>query len=190
MQWQSNSESIKSFNFPVQIRIICTQEKLGHTRVQLAQQRRAQSWLEWSNSLNIRWDFLFVLLLDTRWYLIEYPVGFPFPPFCLSAFPLVLLSVWTQISLIDSYIFRSLQATVISKFPEGKDPWRRMVICRWSVFCDLKMGKSLCVSWVWTFRYKHFDWLYHVLVKKFGGVIAIPPLPEKQVKLDSLKTKP
>jgi len=30
-------------------------------------------------------------------------------------------------------------------------------------------------------RYKHFDWLYHVLVKKFGGVIAIPPLPEKQV---------
>ena len=33
------------------------------------------------------------------------------------------------------------------------------------------------------FRYKHFDWLYHVLVKKFGSVIAIPPLPEKQVKL-------
>jgi len=30
-------------------------------------------------------------------------------------------------------------------------------------------------------RYKHFDWLHQQLVKKFGGVIAIPPLPVAQV---------
>lgn len=30
-------------------------------------------------------------------------------------------------------------------------------------------------------RYKHFDWLHEQLTKKFGTVIAIPPLPEKQV---------
>lgn len=30
-------------------------------------------------------------------------------------------------------------------------------------------------------RYKHFDWLHERLVKKFGMIAAIPPLPEKQV---------
>eukprot|EP00092_Neocalanus_flemingeri_P021416 GFUD01023219.1.p1 GENE.GFUD01023219.1~~GFUD01023219.1.p1 ORF type:complete len:563 (-),score=160.59 GFUD01023219.1:67-1755(-) len=30
-------------------------------------------------------------------------------------------------------------------------------------------------------RYKHFDWLYERLSGKFGTIIAIPPLPEKQV---------
>jgi len=30
-------------------------------------------------------------------------------------------------------------------------------------------------------RYKHFDWLHEILTKKFGSVIAIPPLPDKQV---------
>ena len=30
-------------------------------------------------------------------------------------------------------------------------------------------------------RYKHFDWLYERLTGKFGTIIAIPPLPEKQV---------
>lgn len=30
-------------------------------------------------------------------------------------------------------------------------------------------------------RYKHFDWLHERLSLKFGSVIAIPPLPEKQV---------
>ena len=30
-------------------------------------------------------------------------------------------------------------------------------------------------------RYKHFDWLHERLSGKFGAVIAIPPLPEKQV---------
>eukprot|EP00092_Neocalanus_flemingeri_P075895 GFUD01094088.1.p1 GENE.GFUD01094088.1~~GFUD01094088.1.p1 ORF type:complete len:536 (+),score=138.48 GFUD01094088.1:167-1774(+) len=30
-------------------------------------------------------------------------------------------------------------------------------------------------------RYKHFDWLHERLVGKFGMIIAIPPLPEKQV---------
>jgi len=29
-------------------------------------------------------------------------------------------------------------------------------------------------------RYKHFDWLHERLVAKFGSVIAIPPLPDKQ----------
>ena len=29
-------------------------------------------------------------------------------------------------------------------------------------------------------RYKHFDWLHERLVKKFGSIIPIPPLPEKQ----------
>ena len=29
-------------------------------------------------------------------------------------------------------------------------------------------------------RYKHFDWLHERLTGKFGSVIAIPPLPEKQ----------
>ena len=29
-------------------------------------------------------------------------------------------------------------------------------------------------------RYKHFDWLHERLTKKFGQVIPIPPLPEKQ----------
>ena len=49
--------------------------------------------------------------------------------------------------------------------------------------CDFATFEYLWVSEIWIVRYKHFDWLYHVLVKKFGGVIAIPPLPEKQVKL-------
>lgn len=30
-------------------------------------------------------------------------------------------------------------------------------------------------------RYKHFDWLHERLTGKFGAIIAIPPLPEKQV---------
>jgi len=30
-------------------------------------------------------------------------------------------------------------------------------------------------------RYKHYDWLHLRLLDKFGSVIAIPPLPEKQV---------
>ena len=30
-------------------------------------------------------------------------------------------------------------------------------------------------------RYKHFDWLHERLSGKFGAVIAIPPLPSKQV---------
>ena len=30
-------------------------------------------------------------------------------------------------------------------------------------------------------RYKHFDWLYERLNGKFGAVVAIPPLPDKQV---------
>jgi len=30
-------------------------------------------------------------------------------------------------------------------------------------------------------RYKHFDWLHERLTGKFGTIIAIPPLPEKQV---------
>jgi len=30
-------------------------------------------------------------------------------------------------------------------------------------------------------RYKHFDWLYERLTGKFGAIIAIPPLPDKQV---------
>ena len=30
-------------------------------------------------------------------------------------------------------------------------------------------------------RYKQFDWLYERLCGKFGTVIAIPPLPDKQV---------
>ena len=30
-------------------------------------------------------------------------------------------------------------------------------------------------------RYKHFDWLHERLSGKFGAIIAIPPLPEKQV---------
>jgi len=30
-------------------------------------------------------------------------------------------------------------------------------------------------------RYKHFDWLHLRLTGKFGAIIAIPPLPEKQV---------
>jgi len=30
-------------------------------------------------------------------------------------------------------------------------------------------------------RYKHFDWLHEMLTKKFGSVVAIPPLPDKQV---------
>jgi len=30
-------------------------------------------------------------------------------------------------------------------------------------------------------RYKHFDWLYERLTEKYGAVIAIPPLPDKQV---------
>ena len=30
-------------------------------------------------------------------------------------------------------------------------------------------------------RYKQFDWLYERLQGKFGTVIAIPPLPDKQV---------
>ena len=30
-------------------------------------------------------------------------------------------------------------------------------------------------------RYKHFDWLHERLVKKYGMIITIPPLPEKQV---------
>jgi hypothetical protein len=30
-------------------------------------------------------------------------------------------------------------------------------------------------------RYKHFDWLHERLTAKYGAVIALPPLPEKQV---------
>jgi len=30
-------------------------------------------------------------------------------------------------------------------------------------------------------RYKHFDWLYERLTAKYGAVIAIPPLPDKQM---------
>ena len=30
-------------------------------------------------------------------------------------------------------------------------------------------------------RYKHFDWLHERLSGKFGAVIAIPPLPDKQM---------
>ena len=30
-------------------------------------------------------------------------------------------------------------------------------------------------------RYKQFDWLYDRLNGKFGTVVAIPPLPDKQV---------
>ena len=30
-------------------------------------------------------------------------------------------------------------------------------------------------------RYKQFDWLYERLNGKFGTVVAIPPLPDKQV---------
>ena len=30
-------------------------------------------------------------------------------------------------------------------------------------------------------RYKHFDWVFGQLRGKFGSVIAIPPLPEKQI---------
>ena len=61
------------------------------------------------------------------------------------------------------FLLRSLPATVISRFQEG--------------------GKSCSKRYVLTqtTRYKHFDWLHLQLVKKFGGVIAIPPLPEKQV---------
>ena len=185
-QWQSNSEFMKSFNFHFQIRIICTQEKLGHTRVQLAQQRRAQSWLEWNNSLNIRWDFLFVLLLDTRWYLIEYPVGLPFFSLLSFCFPPCSFACLNS-NIVNWFIF-FLGHSKQQQYPSFQkvntlNPWRRMVICRWKCFCDLRMGKWSCVSRIWTCRYKHFDWLYHVLVKKFGGVIAIPPLPEKQVKL-------
>ncbi|XP_076006205.1 sorting nexin-9-like isoform X2 [Genypterus blacodes] len=30
-------------------------------------------------------------------------------------------------------------------------------------------------------RYKHFDWLYERLLEKFGSMVPIPPLPDKQV---------
>lgn len=30
-------------------------------------------------------------------------------------------------------------------------------------------------------RYKHFDWLHERLTAKYGAVVALPPLPEKQV---------
>ncbi|CAK8697762.1 unnamed protein product [Clavelina lepadiformis] len=30
-------------------------------------------------------------------------------------------------------------------------------------------------------RFKHFDWLYEQLVRKFGVVISVPPLPDKQI---------
>ena len=30
-------------------------------------------------------------------------------------------------------------------------------------------------------RYKHFDWLYEQLQRKFGFAISVPPLPGKQI---------
>uniref|UniRef100_A0A3P9DJ09 PX domain-containing protein n=1 Tax=Maylandia zebra TaxID=106582 RepID=A0A3P9DJ09_9CICH len=30
-------------------------------------------------------------------------------------------------------------------------------------------------------RYKHFDWLYERLLEKFGSILPIPSLPDKQV---------
>ena len=63
------------------------------------------------------------------------------------------------------FLLRSLPATVTSRFQEG--------------------GKSCSKRYILTrkTRYKHFDWLHQQLVKKFGGVIAIPPLPVAQVLL-------
>ena len=69
--------------------------------------------------------------------------------------------------MIIFFLLRSLPATVTSRFQEG--------------------GKSCSKRFILTrkTRYKHFDWLHLQLVKKFGGVIAIPPLPEKQVLIDT-----
>ena len=71
--------------------------------------------------------------------------------------------IWIFWNIRIIFLLRSLPATVTSRFQEG--------------------GKSFSKRYILTrnTRYKHFDWLHLQLVKKFGGVIAIPPLPEKQV---------
>ena len=45
---------------------------------------------------------------------------------------------------------------------------------------DALMQCLLCCVQV-SRRYKQFDWLYDRLNGKFGTVVAIPPLPDKQV---------
>ena len=50
-----------------------------------------------------------------------------------------------------------------------------MLIC--NVYCLLFTLSCVQVSR----RYKQFDWLYDRLNGKFGTVVAIPPLPDKQV---------
>ena len=114
----------------------CIQESSGRTLAQLARQRRAQNWEAWSSSLLIRWILKRFITLPLYLNLVK---------------PMII------------FLFRSLPATVTSRFQEG--------------------GKSCSKRYILTrnTRYKHFDWLHLQLVKKFGGVIAIPPLPEKQV---------
>ena len=75
--------------------------------------------------------------------------------------------IWILWNIRIIFLLRSLPATVTSRFQEG--------------------GKSFSKIYILTrnTRYKHFDWLHLQLVKKFGGVIAIPPLPEKQVLIDT-----
>ena len=77
------------------------------------------------------------------------------------------IAIWILWNIRIIFLLRSLPATVTSRFQEG--------------------GKSFSKRYILTrnTRYKHFDWLHLQLVKKFGGVIAIPPLPEKQVLIDT-----